>query len=185
MIYLREEPTLIELGAGAVALDNEWLAHCLEEAAFAAGYPEWPAADVARTVSAFLHSQRSPQPFSFQGFTAAVNSVLQDIGYKEVAFHFLQGGLEVRYSLLDIVEDLPPGFELGLFRAGSELCARLLSSGVVTRISLDNLKPAIKKVLSKAHWCPSCDGLAGEFVAFLRETLLRLANTRQLTFSIR
>jgi len=185
MIYLREEPPLIELGSGAVALDNDWLAHCLEEAAFAAGYPEWPAADVARTVSAFLHAKRTPEPFSFEGFTTAVHVVLKDIGYQEVAAQFLRDGLEVRYSLLEIVEELPTGFELGLFRASAELCRRLLSSGFVTRISLDNLRPAVKKVLAKAHWCPSCETLAGELVSFLRETLLRTANTRRLTFSIR
>jgi hypothetical protein len=185
MIYLQEEPPLIELGSGAVALDHDWLAHCLGEAAFAAGYPDWPASDVARTVTDFLHSRRTPKPFSFEGFTSAVQLVLQDIGYKEVATHFLRDGLEVRYSLLEVVEELPPGFELGLFRACADLCKRLLSSGAVSRISLDNLKPAIKKALSRTHWCPSCEILAGELVTFIREHLLKVAPTRRLTFSIR
>jgi hypothetical protein len=185
MIYLREEPPLIELGSGSVALDHDWLAHCLEEAAFAAGYPDWPAADVARTVTDFLRSRRTPKPFSFEGFTLAVQLVLQDIGYKEVAPHFLRDGLEVRYSLLEVVDEIPAGFELGLFKACADLCKRLLSSGVVTKISMDNLKPAIKKALSRAHWCPSCETLAGELVTFIREHLLKIATTRRLTLSIR
>jgi hypothetical protein len=185
MIYLGHQPTLIELGAGAVALDEHWLQQCLEEAAITAGYPEWPAADVARTVTAFLYSKRTALPFSFEGFTAAVRVVLHDLGYKEVAPHFLQNGIEVRYSLLDVAEELPAGFELGLFKACADLCKRLLSSGLVTTIRLENLKPAVKKTLAKTHWCPTCQKLAGELVVFLRETLFKISAEGRLTFSIR
>ena len=185
MIYIREQPPLIELGSGAVALDSSWLEHCLEEAAFAAGYPEWPAADVARSVTAFLLAQRTPKPFSFEGFTTAVQNVLKGIGYDEVAPHFLQDGMEVRYSLLEVAEDLAPGFELGLFRACGDLCVRLLSSGVVTRICLDDLRPAVKRVLARSHWSPSCEVLANELVEFLRESLCKISTTKPLTFSIR
>lgn len=185
MIYLRDEPPLIQLGAGAVALDHAWLEHCLEEAAAAAGYPEWPARDVARTVTAFLVAQRRPKHFSFEEFTASVHSVLRDIGYDEVAKHFLVDGLEVRYSLLEVTEDLPSGFELGFFKACAELCKRLLSSGIVTRISMSDLRPAVKKVLLRTNWCPSCEALAQELVVFLREHLLKITNAKRLTFSIR
>jgi hypothetical protein len=185
MIYIREQPPLIELGSGAVALDSIWLEQCLEDAACAAGYPEWPAADVARSVTTFLLSQRTPQPFSFEGFTTAVQSVLKGIGYDEVAPHFLRDGMEVRYSLLEIAEEVPSGFELGLFRACGDLCRRLLSSGVVSRICMDDLRPAVKKILSRSHWCPSCETLATELVSFLRETLCKASDSRPLTFSIR
>ena len=185
MIYLREEPPLIQLGAGAVALDHAWLEHCLEEAAFSAGYPEWPATDVARTVTAFLMAHRLPKPFTFEEFTTSVHSVLRDIGYDEVASHFLIDGLVVRYSLLEVTEDLPSGFELGFFRACAELCKRLLSSGVVTRISLNDLRPAIKKVLARTNWCPTCELLLEELVSFLREHFLKTATARRFTFSIR
>ena len=71
MIWLENEPPVIDLGAaGSVTLDQGWLEQCLEEAASAAGYEEWPAGDVARSVTEFflrsvlrppIRSRRSPQ----------------------------------------------------------------------------------------------------------------------------
>jgi len=186
MIYLRDQPPLIELGpGGTVALEHDWLKFYLEEAACAAGYPEWPAADVARSVTAFLVASRTPnQPFSFEGFTNAVQSVLSGIGYSEVAPHFLERGLEVRYSLLEVVRDIPQGFELGLFKSCAVLCDKLLSSPAVTRLRFEDLRPALKKHLDRTHWCPRCTQLADEIIQFLRTYLLKAAGKRPLTFSI-
>lgn len=185
MIYLREQPPLIHLGAGgSVALEHDWLKHYLEEAAMAAGYPEWPAADVARSVTAFLTASRSSQPYSFEGFTHAVQNVLSGIGYSEVAPHFLSRGLEVRYSLLEITNTTPAGFELGLFQSCADLCHRLLSSKAVSRLCFQDLRPAVKKSLSRSHWCPRCEKLSDEIVQFLRAHLQKIAADRPLTFSI-
>ncbi len=186
MIYLRDETPMILLGdGGAVALEIDWLEQSLEEAAFAAGYPDWPAADVARSVASHMLSQRAKKEFSFQDFTASVHEVLKGVGYSEICAHFLSGGLEVRYSLLDLAEDTTPGFELALFKKCADLCDRLLANGVVTRLRFDGLRPAIKHLLKRSHWCPGCVVLSDELVAFLRARLLKISSARPLAFSIR
>lgn len=177
---------MILLGdGGAVALETGWLEQSLEEAASAAGYPDWPAADVARSVASHMLSQRARNSFTFQDFTASVHEVLKGIGYSEICAHFLSGGIEVRYSLLDLAEDTPPGFELGFFKKCSDLCDRLLANRVVTRLRFESLRPAIKHLLKRSHWGPGCAVLSDELVAFLRDRLLKISSTRPLAFCIR
>lgn len=186
MIYLRDEPPMILLGdGGAVALEIDWLEHSLEDAALAAGYPDWPAADVARSVAAHMLSQRTQKPFTFHEFTSSVHEVLTGIGYSEICGHFLSGGIEVRYSLLELAEDTPAGFELALFKKCADVCDRMLANGVVTRLRFEGLRPAIKHLLKRTHWCPTCVVLSDELVAFLRSRLLKVSSSRTLAFSIR
>ncbi len=185
MKSLCDEVPLIQLGAGgAVALNDIWLEQCLECAGRAAGYTEWPAADVALSVATYLEQECLPRSFSFEAFSSVVQCVLQNIGYGDVAPHFLRSGLELKFSLLDLVEELPVGFELGLFKACRDLCQRLLASGAVSRLSFEDLRPAVKTMLARAHWCPTCETLAEELVVFLREHLLRVSGLRPLCFSI-
>lgn len=186
MICLCDAPPLIQLGqGGSVALELGWLAQCLEQAALAAGYEDWPAADVARSVTDFLHAHGTPQPYTLEHFKLAVNRVLRGIGYDEVAPHFLRGGLELHSSLLDLVREVPPGFLMGFFKACEVGCQRLLSSGLATRIVFEDLHFAVKMVLGRSHWSSHCQSVADELVDFLRASVLKATGTTKVTFMIR
>ena len=163
MIWLVNEPPVIDLGAaGSVAMEQDWLEQCLEEAAFAAGYEEWPAEDVARSVTAFFLAERSENPYSLEAFTSTV-----------------------RVSLLDLARENPSGFELGFFKSCERACSQLLTGGLASKIAFEEMQPAVKAILQKAHWCRRCEVFAGDLVAFLRGLLQKLALGRRVTFAIR
>ena len=185
MICLCDEPPLIKIGGGSVALDAEWLQHSLEKAALAAGYSQWwPATEVARTVTVYLKALRSEEPFSLEGFQSTVRTALQGIGYSEVAPHFLKDGLEIAVSLLEIAERCSPGFELEFFEKCSKTCEHLLSNGITSRIAIEGLAPAVKLILGRTQWCAHCQQIADELVALFRHRLFRLAGRSPLHFSI-
>lgn len=186
MIWLENESPVIDLGAaGSVALDQGWLEQCLAEAAVAAGYEEWPAGDVARSVTEFLMAERAEHPYPLAVFTSTVHRVLQGIGYEEVAPFFLRDGMELRVSLLDLAREHPSGFELGFFKSCESACNQLLTGGIACRIAFEEMQPAVKAILQKTHWCRRCDVFAGDLVAFLRVLLQKLALGRRITFAIR
>jgi hypothetical protein len=186
MIWLENEPAVIDLGAaGSVVLEQDWLEQCLEEAAFAAGYGEWPAGDVARSVTEFFLAERHEHPYSLEAFTSTVHRALQGIGYAEVAPFFLRDGLELRVSLLDLAREHPTGFELGFFKSCESACDQLLTGGIASKIAFEEMQPAVKAILQRTHWCRRCDVFAGDLVAFLRALLQKLSLGRRITFAIR
>ena len=186
MIWLENEPPVIDLGAaGSVTLDQGWLEQCLEEAASAAGYEEWPAGDVARSVTEFFLAERSETPYSLEAFTSKVHRVLRGIGYEEVAPFFLRDGFELRVSLLDLAREHPSGFELGFFNSCERACNQLLTGGLASKIAFEEMQPAVKAILQRTHWCRRCEVFAGDLVAFLRILLQKLAVGRRITFAIR
>jgi hypothetical protein len=186
MICLCDEPPLIKIGGGAVALDLEWLQYSLEKAALAAGYPQWwPATEVARTVTLYLKALRSEEPFSLEGFRSTVRTALQGIGYSEVAPHFLRDGLEIAVSLLEIAEGCIQGFELEFFERCSKTCEHLLTTGLTSRIAIEDLTPAVKRMLGRINWCGQCQQMADELVALIRHRIFQFAEEKPLYFSIR
>lgn len=175
----------VQLGVGVFAIEVRWLEQYLEKAAEAAGYVQWwPAEHVAQTISVFLGAQSESGPLSFQLFTATVQGVLEGIGYGEVAPHFMRSGLELGVSLLELSERASPGFELGFFKECERSVECLLATPVVGRVYFQDLTPAVKRVLRKAHWCRECDRLRDELVSFLRARLERGCGARNLGFSI-
>jgi hypothetical protein len=186
MIWLGNEPALIDLGpAGSIELEAAWLEQCLEQAAKAAGYGEWPARDVARTVADFLLTEHLEKPCPLEVFTQMVQRTLRGVGYDEVAPFFLRDGLELRVSLLDLARELPSGFELGFFKSCERACRQLLAGGIASRIAFEELQPAVKSILQRSHWCRPCEVFAGDLVAFLRVLLQRLAAGREIILAIR
>ena len=186
MIWLGNESPVIDLGpAGSIVLERGWLEQSLEEAALAAGYEEWPAGDVAGTVTDFFLAEHSGKPCPLEVFTTTVQRVLRGVGYGEVAPYFLQGGLELRVSLLDLAREFPLGFELGFFKACERACCQLLSGGIASRIAFEEMQPAVKAILQRVHWCRRCELFAGDLVAFLRMLLRKLAAGRRITLAIR
>jgi hypothetical protein len=186
MIWLGNEPPVIDLGpAGSIVLERAWLEQCLEEAASAAGYQEWPAGDVALTVADFLMAEHAATPYPLEVFTSKVQRVLRGVGYGELAPFFLRGGLELRVSLLELAREFPSGFELGFFKACERACGQLLSGEIASKIAFEEMQPAVKAILQRAHWCPRCEVFAGDLVSFLRMLLQKLAAGRRITLAIR
>ena len=186
MISLEDQLPLISLGSsGAIPLDPVWLGHLLEAAANAAGYKNWPAEDVAHSVTDFLRNRHAENPCTFEGFRSAVQNVLHGIGYGEVLPYFLMEGLELEFSLLQLVGEERCGFELGFFKACEAACENLLAGGVTRRVLFGDLQPAVKRLLGRRQWTPACARLAMEIVEFLRFKVHTLSAGGCLRFAIR
>jgi hypothetical protein len=186
VIWLPQQPVLIDLGAvGSIALDPVWLEESLEDAACAAGYKDWPASDVARSVTDFLATDDPESPSPLQTFVSKVHGVLRAIGYPDLVPFFLRDGIELRVSLLDLANEEPSGFELGFFKACERACSQLVKGDIASKIAFEEMKPAVKAILRKRHWCPLCEAFAGDLIGFLRSVLCKLGNDRRITFAIR
>lgn len=185
MIDLSHEVPQLRLGNGVIPLEIRWLEESLEHAARAAGYPHWlPAEHVARTINAFLLHEAAPDPLSVESFALTVRSVLEGIGYGEVAPFFLRGGIELGFSLLDVSDRAQAGFELGFFYECERALDRLLACEVLGKIFFQDIIPAVKAVLNRSHWCSRCDQLRDEVVCFIRFQLARRGRPATLAFSI-
>ncbi len=181
----KELPTL-EVAGGVLVLDPAWLVPMLNRAAFAAGHsPWWPAEHIATTVQAFFQSTLPSEPISFHRFRSCVHRVLEQLGHPDVACQFLNEGMDLGLSLLDLVERIPPGFELALFEECDRSLQALLRSQAVARASVWDLVPGIKRFLRKTHWSRTCERLRDELVEYLRRRLSHLAKNGSIALSIR
>ena len=91
MIALKDNLPVIQLASGQViAFEREWLVRSLAQAAARAGYAKWwLAGHVAESVATYLHDQDNVNVIPVEQLSRAVQSVLQVIGYAEVAQYFV------------------------------------------------------------------------------------------------
>ncbi len=155
---------------GTVILDRDWLAEALRRAAGFAGLEEewWPAEHIARSVTTFLEARGSEAPLGMERFCETVRSVLEGLGYGEVAHQFLRDGLELRVSLMDFLPATGVCFEMHFFAVSAERLRKVLAAGVVKRLVLEDLRECVKAMTGHRHWGPRCAELMAEVVDHLR-----------------
>ncbi len=176
----------LHLGSGSLLIEPRWLFFALRRAAQAAGHPYWwPAEDVAKTVQFYFRAQPPAEPILFENFQGAVRRLLTDTGHPDIADRFLTEGLDLGISLLELARKVPPGFELGFFAECEQAIDALLKVPAVGHAFFQDLGPAVKRLLSKTHWCRACDHLRDEVVAHLRNRLIQRSPTLPFCLSIR
>jgi hypothetical protein len=183
MIAPRDEMPLVQFESGEVsAFDPSWLTRRLIHAAEKAGYPQWWLAEhVAASVSNYLRYRYAGNVLTAPRLADAVSSVLQVIGYAEVASHFDAGPPPARISLLELAKKAGSGYELAFF----ELLGRAMQQLLATRAAyfeLFDLELCVKELRARKVWARDCHALREEIVSFLRDQLAAAAHP--VTFSV-
>lgn len=172
MIALRDDLPLVQFESGqVVAFERGWLVRSLVLAAHKAGYPQWWLAEhVAESVATYLRLRFEENVLGVSRLAQTVQSVLQVIGYAEVATHFEPGPPPVRISLFDLAREAGSGYELAFF----DILRRTLDQVISTHAShvdLFDMERCVKHLRTKKIWSRDCDSLRSEIVAFVREQI--------------
>jgi hypothetical protein len=172
MIAFKDNLPVVRFDDGHVMeFDSRWLSESLGRAARIAGYPKWWLAEhVTETVAAYLRNDFEAPAVSPLQLSTAVQSVLQVIGYSDVATHFEPLPPPVRLSLADLAREAGAGYELMFFRLLQNRLRDIADSRSM-RVELFDLHPCVKMLRSAKNWRRDCVGLRAEIVKFIREEL--------------
>jgi hypothetical protein len=184
MIALKDNLPLVEFDSGhVVAFQRDWLLKSLAQAARKAGYQKWWLAEhVAESVTAYL-MHNDENVITVPRLAKSVQSVLQVIGYAEIASHFNPGPPLVRVSLREIACAAGNGYELVFF----DMLARRLQEIADMRavqFELFDLELCVKHLCAKKIWSRDCDILRSEIVAFVREQTVAFQSGAELAFTV-
>ncbi len=185
MIAFHDHLPVIELASGqAIAFERDWLVRSLARAALRAGYAKWWLAEhVAESVTAYLRDQEDLNVMPVDRLTTAVQSVLQVIGYSEVAQHFKPGPHRERVSLVAMAHTAGAGYELAFF----DLLGRRIQD-LVGRESCDfelhGLDRCVRQLCACKTWSRSCEALRHEIVTFTRNHAVTAATRCEVNFTL-
>lgn len=175
MIAFRDNLPLVRFPDGQILpFERAWLSSSLARAADFAGYKKWwLVPHVTESVTNYLEQDFDESVVTTSRLEKAVQSVLQVIGYGDVAKHFRPAPPPVRISLAEIARDAGHGYELIFFEL---LRARLREAmdAHVERVEICDAHHCVKMLRSAKNWRRDCRGLLDEIVDFVREE----ANTR-------
>jgi hypothetical protein len=113
----------------------------------------------------------------------SVQSVLQVIGYAEIAGYFNPAPPPVRVSLREIAGAAGNGYELVFF----DLLARRLQDLAEMRATcfeLIHIEPCVRHLCAKKIWSRDCDVLRSEIVAFVREQTIAFNSGAEIAFTV-
>ncbi len=184
MIALKDNLPLVEFDSGhVVAFQRDWLLRSLSQAARKAGYQKWWLAEhVAESVTTYLRYTEE-NVITVPRLAKSVQSVLQVIGYAEIASHFHPAPPPVRISLREIAGAAGNGYELAFFdMLGHRL--QELAEMRAPYFELLDLEPCVRHLCAKKIWSRDCDILRAEIVAFIREQIIALHSGAELAFTV-
>lgn len=169
MIALRDDFPLVQFPSGrSMAFERPWLARSLARAACEAGYDQWwLTGHVTESVAAYLAGEFTENTVAVARLDVAVRSVLQVIGYPDVANHYVSLPPPVRVSLTRLARQAGCGYELAFFGLLRDELKDAVSSGA-QQIELEGLAPCVKLLCSAKNWRRDCSGLRSEIVGFVR-----------------
>ena len=172
MIAIRDNFPLVRFQDGSVMnYDRAWLSSAVVRAAESAGYKKWWLTNhVTESISSFLQQDFDENIVTIPRLEKAVQSVLQVIGYSDVARCFQTLPPPVRISLSDLARRAGNGFELVFFEL---LRARLreIPDSPAQQVELGDLHACVKLLRSAKVWRSDCAELTGEIVQFVRSEL--------------
>ena len=172
MIAFKNDIPVVRFDDGRIMnFEAQWLSEGLARAADRAGYKKWWLAEhVTETVAAYLRNDFDFPAVSLPQLRTAVQSVLQVIGYADVATHFEPLPPTVRLSLAELAREAGAGYELFFFRLLQNRL-RDIADSTSLRVELFDLQPCVKLLRSAKNWRSDCIGLRAEIVRFIREEL--------------
>ena len=181
MIALADNLPLVQLpDKRAVRYDRVWLERAIVEAAAEAGYSSWwLAPHVSESVTSYLEREFDENVIASQCLRTLVSSVLQVIGYPDVARSFKLPDPPVRISLAALAETAGTGYELAFFRELDQALRASITSRA-TRVELSDLADCVKRLRRTRSWRKDCAALRNEIVAHVREQAARLHRRRSL-----
>jgi len=184
MIAFKDHLPLVEFEGGqVVAFQRDWLVRSLAQAAHKAGYQKWWLAEhVAESVTAYL-TYHEENVVTVPGLAKSVQSILQVIGYAEIASHFVPGPPLLRLSLHDVACAAGNGYELAFFDMLAHRIQELMEVNA-TYFELLELERCVKHLRSKKIWSRDCDVLRAEIVAFVREQIVASKPGQEIAFSL-
>lgn len=185
MIALADNLPLVRLpDRRAVRYERAWLERAVVAAAEGAGYSRWwLAPHVAESVTAYLEREFDKNVIASQCLRTLVSSVLQVIGYPDVARAFRLPEPPVRISLAALAQSVGAGYELAFFRELDGAIARALSTRV-SRVELSDLAECVKHLRHTRAWRKDCSELRNEIVAHVRGQFARLGRRRNLDLEL-
>jgi hypothetical protein len=164
-------PLLRQSGQDHSVIRHDWLCFCLRRAAEKSGYDRWWLAEhVASTVMCYLETTYQKNVITTKQLRTIVLSVLQAIGYAEVALHFQTLDLPFELSLSELAQEAGPGYELAFFRLLKERIQPALSNQA-SNLDFYDLQSCVRHLQSVKTWSRSCSQLRNEIVEFLRAQL--------------
>ena len=148
--------------------EKRWLAESLIKAAKHAGYAKWWLADhVVESVSSYLENEFDENVVTSVRLEKAVRSVLQVIGYADVATCFRSAPPPARLSLAEVAREAGNGYELIFFELLRAKLREMLSVPV-EKVQFVELRGCVKILRSAKYWGRDCNGLSQEIVEFIR-----------------
>jgi hypothetical protein len=186
VIALGNHLPLLHQGAESYsAIRRDWLCFCLQRAAEKSGYDRWWLAEhIASSVVCYLGTTYQNNVITENHLGDIVLSVLQAIGYAEVALHFQTLDLPFELSLIDLAQEAGAGYELSFFRLLKERVQPALSNQA-SNLDFYGLKQCVRHLQSAKTWSRSCSELRNEIVEFLRAQLLRADLQTDILLTIR
>jgi hypothetical protein len=181
MIALRDNFPLVRFQDGSVMnYDRTWLTAAVIRAAETAGYKKWWLTNhVTESISSFLQQDFDENIVTISRLEKAVQSVLQVIGYSDVARCFQTLPPPVRISLADLARRAGNGYELVFFELLRASLHEIPDSNV-QQVEFHDLHPCVKLLRGAKAWRADCEQLTGEIVLFIRTELDRSAPRREL-----
>ncbi len=185
MIAFPDDLPMVQLEGGRVVpFEQDWLNRNLTVAAAKAGYPNWWLAEhVAQSVTSYLKNQCEEEVLGIVRLSKAVRSVLQMIGYAEVADHFVPQAPPLEISLVQLAVRAGCGYELLFFDLLRREVEDMRARGVA-HFRFAGLRECVKKIRATRSWAGGCNLLGDEIVAFLRMTLQSSESEEEVTFSV-
>lgn len=172
MIAFRDNLPMVRFADGQVMpFEQAWLVGSLSRAAETAGYKKWwLAPHVMESVSNYLERDFEESVVPVSRLEKAVQSVLQVIGYSDIAGHFHAAPPPARISLSELARDAGHGYELVFFDL---LRARVREAlgAKVQRLEICDAHSGVKLLRSAKTWRRDCSGLLDEIVSFVREEI--------------
>lgn len=167
MIAFSDGMPLVTLPDGeSTTFDKRWIISSIRNAAEQAGYHRWCLAeDIAESISLYLKRDFLENRVDVPNLQEAVLSLLQTLGFQDVAGHFRLPDPPVRLSLTEIAREAGAGYELAFFGLLAERLQRAAVSHAI-RIEISNLPGCLRLLARSRRKTPE---LCEEIVEFIRQ----------------
>jgi hypothetical protein len=185
VISLPNNLPLVRFSDGQVVpFERGWLAGTLARAAERAGYKKWwLAPHVTESVTNYLEQDFDESIVTVNRLEKAVQSVLQVIGYSDVAGHFCADPPPARISLAELARAAGHGYELAFFDLLRSRLREALDTKV-ERLEICDAHRGIKLLRSAKNWRRDCSGLLDEVVNFVRREIDSCSRAAELRMQL-